>query len=115
MDQSAVKKVAPYPIPLDVVKVEGQPPLKESIVKLTDIGFLMRVEANHFYKVGEDYSFRFQLPVLGTEIRAGGKVIKTYANPREHLVEIHFVALGDRERSAIHNFLVKIGQTPKQQ
>jgi hypothetical protein len=113
MDQSAVKKVAPYPIPLDVIKAEGQPPQKENIVKLTDIGFLMRAEANHFYKVGEDYSFHFHLPVLGNDIRANGKIVKTYANPREHLVEVHFKALGDRERTSIHNFLVKIGQPQK--
>jgi hypothetical protein len=112
-DPSSVKKVAPYPIPLDVIKAEGQPPQKESIVKLTDIGFLMRVEADHFYKVGEDYSFHFQLPVLNIDVQAKGKIVKTYSNPREHLVEVHFKALGDRERSGIHTFLVKIGQTQK--
>lgn len=113
-DQNAVKKIAPYPIPADVMKAEGQPPLKESIVKLTEIGFIMRVDAHHFYKIGEDYTILFQLPVLSTSIQAHGKVIKTYSNPREHLVEIHFRSLGDRERGAIHNFLVKIGQQTHQ-
>lgn len=111
-DQSGVKKIAPYPIALDVLKAEGQPPLKESIVKLTEIGFIMRVDAQHFYKVGEDYIFHFQLPVLNVAVQAHGKVIKTYSNPRDHLVEVHFRSLGDRERNGIHNFLIRIGQGP---
>jgi|GEM_PF-2641883 len=109
-DQNTVKKVAPFPIAIDVAKAEGQTPLKESIVKLTEIGFIMRVDAHHFYKIGDDHVVRFQLPVVNTSIQTHGKVIKIYSNTREHLVEVHFRSLGDREHSAIHNFLQKISQ-----
>jgi hypothetical protein len=106
----SVKKITSMSISVDVMKAEGQPPLKESIVKLTEIGFLMKVEAQHFYKVGEDYLLRFQLPVANILIQTHGKVIKVYSNLREHLVEVHFRTLGDRERAALSGFLKKLSQ-----
>ncbi len=114
-----VKKVAPYPIHIEIVQAEGVPPLNGHILKLTDIGFLMRVNTVHFYKVGENYHINFELPVVNFPVKTVVKVIKTYdameaVNKRQttkaYTIEMHFKALPTQDRLNINNFLVKSGQ-----
>jgi hypothetical protein len=115
----AVKRVAPYPIDINITKVEGQPPLHGHILKLTDVGFLMKVSTAHFYKVGENYPIYFELPVVGTGIHSTAKVIKTYdaieatsktQSTKMYTVEMHFKSLSYQDKTHINNFLVKSGQ-----
>lgn len=115
------QKVAPYPILVGIVRTDGTPPSSGHILKLTDIGFLMRVEESQFYKVGENlHQISFEIPVLGSRVRTAGKVIKTYDGLEQmtkegmkkmKTVEVHFLSLSDENRRNIHSFLVKIGQT----
>ena len=114
-------KVAPYPIAVSIVRVEGAPHLTGQILKLTEVGFLMKVDESQFYKVAENIQqLSFELPVLGFRIRAPGKVVKTYdaveSMTKEGIkkmktIEVHFMNLSDENRRNIHSFLVKIGQT----
>ena len=118
-----VQRVAPYPIPVDIVKVEGQPPQKQNIVKMTEIGFLMKVDAKYFYKVGENIHLTFTLPVVQATVRCDGKIVKTYdaiesiidLQPKKQVtkmytVEVHFTKILEQERRAISNYLLKSGQ-----
>lgn len=114
-----VKKVSPYPFEVQLTKAEGVPPSKGMIVKMTDFGFLMRVESIHC-KVGENYQLSFMLPVLDTSVRAQGKVVKTYdgieqmnkkdASKKHYIVELHFIELPSTAKTSINNYLVKSGQ-----
>ncbi len=113
-----VQKVAPYPIAVSITKVEGQPPMKGSIVKMTEIGFLMKVDTINFYKVGENFHISFQLPVNHANVRCDGKVIKTYdsmeivkeTKEKLYTVEIDFKNMIEKEKNAIISYLVKSGQ-----
>jgi hypothetical protein len=116
---TSVQKIAPYPIEVNLWKVDGTPPWKGSIVKMTEVGFLMRVTTLKFYKVSEDLQLEFTLPVVGSHIRCHGKVVKTYdaveaAGPKDlskfYTVEVHFKAMIEKEKQAIIKYLVKSGQ-----
>ena len=116
---NGVKKVAPYPIHIEIAQAEGIPPLNGQILKLTDVGFLMRVYTAHFYKVGENYSVYFEIPVVGFPVEAVARVIKTYdameataknQTTKMYTIEMHFKALPSQDRLNINNFLVKSGQ-----
>ncbi len=116
----AVRKVAPYPIDVEISKVEGQPvPLQGQILKLTDVGFLMKVNATHFYKVGENYSIYFEIPVVGFPVETIVRVVKTYdamevvtknQKTKMYTIEMHFKNLPSQDKTNINSFLVKIGQ-----
>jgi hypothetical protein len=123
MKQSAasdanVRHVAPYPISIQVVKVAGQPAVTGSIVRLTEIGFLMKVDGSQFFKVGETCQFNFELPVIHATIQAEGKIIKTYdgidrvggASVKVRTVEVHFKALPGDQRNHLDNYLVQSAQ-----
>lgn len=113
-----VHKVAPYPIAIELTKVEGQPPMKGSIVKMTEVGFLMKVDTIHFYKVGENIHLTFKLPVVNSTVRCDGKVIKTYdameavgeSKEKLYTVEIHFKNMIEKEKASVISYLVKSGQ-----
>lgn len=108
---SSISKIAPYPIAVEIFKEEGKPPLKANIVKMTEIGFLMKIETIHFYKVGEVFTLQFKLPVVNSIVRCEGKVMKTYdAVDKLYTVEIHFKNIMDREKTAIVSYLSKSGQ-----
>jgi hypothetical protein len=112
-------KVKPYPIDCDMVKVEGQPPMKVKIVRVEDFGFLFKV-VNHLFRPGETYTCRFELPVLAEIISGHVKIIKTYESLEQYVadgakervltVEAHFTDLPVELKSVIKNFLRQIGQ-----
>ena len=114
-------KVAPYPIAISILRSEGMPLLAGAILKLTDVGFLMRVDETQFYKVAETLQqVSFELPVLGTRVRSAGKVVKTYDGlesmtkaglKKMKTIEVHFLNLSDENKRNIHSFLVKSGQS----
>lgn len=114
-----VKKVSPYPIQAHLNLVEGQPPFKAHIVKLTDFGFLMQCDRSHYYRVAETYVVQFVIPVFDQGVKAKAKVIKTYDGIEAKIgkdivkamtVEMHFVELATSQKEAIRQFLAKIGQ-----
>jgi hypothetical protein len=113
-----VKHVAPYPIPVRITKAEGQPPLLGVIVKMTEIGFLMKVDGAQAYKVGDTCHFSFDLPATHTAMDVDGKIIKTYdgfelvnhQKVKIRTIEVHFKALSDNQRNNIDNYLVQSGQ-----
>jgi hypothetical protein len=113
-----VKKVAAYPIEVSILKSEGPGTLKGQIVKLTDIGFLMKVDAAQFYKVGESYQVLFALPLDSENIKVEVKVIKTYDTMevvgknqvKNKTIEMHFKNIAVTDRSNINSYLVKSGQ-----
>ncbi len=119
---ATVKRVTPYPIETKVFKVEGQAPIKGQIWKLTDVGFLMKVESMYYFKVTEELIADFILPASNHEIKAACKVVKTY-DIMEHLsrdqkvklltVEMHFLHLTDDNKKWIVAYLEGSGQAKK--
>ncbi|MEZ0390855.1 MAG: hypothetical protein ACAH59_01475 [Pseudobdellovibrionaceae bacterium] len=118
-DSSQVRRVSPYPIDVSIFKVEGQPPARAQIVKMTEIGFLIKADETQFYKVGENYTAHFEIPVTGESVKVSVKVVKTYdamemANKSEktkmRTIEMHFKTISDRDRGHINTYLVKSGQ-----
>lgn len=120
---SGISKIPPYPIPIEISHIEEKPPLKGNIVKMTEIGFLMKVETIHFYKVGEILKIQFKLPVVNTVVRCEGKVVKTYdaidsivdnvvsrTVEKLYTVEIHFRNIMEKEKASIISYLFKSGQ-----
>ncbi len=117
-DDQKVRQVAPYPIAVQLLHAEGQPPLLAAIVKLTEIGFLMKFEGSHLFKVGDAFHFDFELPAIHAKISNIGKVIKTYdgfenrggGKTKVVTVEMHFKALSADQRIHLENYLVQSGQ-----
>jgi hypothetical protein len=113
---TVVQKVNSYPIEILITRHNNPAPVKGSIVKLTEIGFLLRVAADHFYSVGENQSVDFQIPVYHYKIQCPTLVMKTYdsmaysASEKLKIVEMHFVNLPQEHSKAIRKFLVNIGQ-----
>lgn len=109
-----VVKVKPYPFPAEIFKQEGAPPSKVKILRLTEIGFLLRAEKDQFFKVGQNLSIRFFLPVLHRTITTSVKVIKTYdildqqisgALEKRYTVEMHFRGLETEHKQWILDFI----------
>lgn len=117
-DGSVVRRVSPYPITVQIMKSEGQPVLTAQIVKLTEIGFLMKADTTYFYKVSENYQFHFQLPVIEKVIYTTGIVVKTYdamessskSPTKMQTIEVHFKDLSSKDRGNLNTYLVKSGQ-----
>jgi|GEM_PF-1449110 len=116
-----VKKVTPYPFRVDLVRSEGAPPIPGEIVKIVEVGFLAKVQAPIF-KVGENWSASFEIPVLRASLKAAVKVMKTYDahekfeeknSIKSYLVEFQFLQIGDEGKNAIAQFCRAIGQTSK--
>ncbi len=125
-----VKKVKPYPISCELFKAEGQPGIECDIVKLTDIGFLVRIAPQHKFKVFDKLICQFMIPVDSIFMEEKVKVIKTYhgmetgATPQQVVkgvvsappvekvstMELHFYELKPFHKETIQNFLTKIGQ-----
>lgn len=111
-----VRKISPYPIEVAVIK-EG-PPAQGQIMKLTDVGFLMKVPSTQFYKVGENCQVQFELPVVHETVKAQCKVVKTYdsiekaggVQAKVRTIEMHFKTLAEGDRLHILNYLAKSGQ-----
>lgn len=115
-EQTKIKKVPAYPIALTLMKGEGQTPHKANIVKMTEVGFLMKTDSVHF-KVGDDYKLQFILPTMDKTVATTGKVVKTYdsmeVRPEKqkiHTVEIHFIELATKDLESIRSYLVQSGQ-----
>jgi hypothetical protein len=114
-----VVKVKPYPFDIEVIKGEGIPPVKGKVLKLTDVGFLMRTVVEHHFKVHDNHQVRFELPVVHHSFNEKVKVIKTYDSaeakgPKEIVklftIEMHFLELSKRKREEILKFIKAIGQ-----
>jgi hypothetical protein len=118
MSAPKVKHVAPYPISIRIVKAEGQPPLIGSIVKLTEFGFLMKVDGSQLYTVGAEYKVSFELPAIHQVVTTDTKVMKTYdgyevsvkAKVKINTIEMHFKSLSAEQRTHLENYLVQSGQ-----
>lgn len=113
-----IKKVKAYPIESDLFKEGVAAPRRANIVKLTTFGFLIKIEGSvGLFKVNENYSVSFSLPVSNYAIKSTVKVVKTYDavdNPltksKIYTVELHFINLESEGRAQIKDFLKKIGQ-----
>lgn len=112
--QNKVNKVAPYPIEGHLIKVEGQPAVIVSILKLTEVGFLCKVKGHHF-KVGENLSMKFVLPVLQKVFNESVKVVKTYESLDHYVrggkteklltLELHFLSLSGDKATVLKDFV----------
>jgi len=125
-----VKKVQPYPIHCELFKAEGQPGIACDIVKLTEIGFLIKIAPQHRFRVFDKLICQFMIPVDSIFMEEKVKVIKTYhgldtasspSQPVKGLIaapntekvttmELHFYELKPFHKETIQNFLTKIGQ-----
>jgi hypothetical protein len=116
--KEVVKKISPYPIPVNIT-MDNHPIFAANIVRLETIGFIMRFESPHFFKVGEFGDVIFNLPVVQRGVTSRARIIKTYDGmeimvagklTKTYTVEVHFVDLGKDERIIINKFLERIGQ-----
>lgn len=116
-----IKKVTPYPFPVDLVKLDPSPPIRGEIVKIVEVGFLAKVKAPIF-KVGENWNATFEIPASHALLKAAVKVMKTYdahekfeekSSVKSYLVEFQFLQMGEEGKVAIGQFCRAIGQTSK--
>ena len=114
-----VQKVKPYPFDIEILKAEGTPPIKGIVLKLTQIGFIMRTSQDHHFVVADMHKARFELPNLNVGFNEAVKVIKTYDTVGEvkgktliksYLVEMHFLSLSSKKNKDILSFLRMIRQ-----
>lgn len=114
-----IKKVQPYPFGVEIVLVEGAPPVRGFVHRLTDVGFLMRTANEHHFKVGDNHQARFELPGVHLSFNEAVKVIKTYDAvediknkelKKNFTIELHFRSLAPKKREEILKFLALIGQ-----
>lgn len=119
MNSVKVVKLQPYPISALVVKTEGAPPLRGQIMKLTEVGVLLRMGKEHFFKVGGNHAIEFDVPTTHITVHAPTKVVKTYdnfadasaqAHEKVYIVEMHFRSLDEEALKTIRYFVKKIGQ-----
>lgn len=116
-----IRRATPYPIDVLITKADNPAPFKGQILKLTEFGFLMRVEFSNLYLVGENCQIQFVIPDDGWTIVSPAKVIKTYDamtvigknSIKTRTVEMHFKDLPPAERSKIKSYLVKTDQKIK--
>jgi hypothetical protein len=118
-----VRKVNPYPFDGEVLRADGSPPIKGQIVKIVEIGLLIRVTLPIF-KVGENITARFELPALRAFFNEPMKCVKTYDahevyegpnknSVKSYLVEFQFLQLGPEKKANIGQFCRSIGQVSK--
>lgn len=115
-----VKKIKPYPFEALVLVKDGAPPVKVAVLKITDVGFLMRVEQGaHHFLVGDDHRATFRLPGTPYAFNELMKVIKTYDSMdferaksfvKHYTVEMHFRSLSREQEGRLMQFLKAIHQ-----
>lgn len=109
-----VKKVKPYPIPVQIAAA-GATPFQGQIVRLVLKGFMVDMQGK-VLKVGSLLQVNFELPVLKVAIAQNVKIMKTYdqTNPQtrgiDRIAECHFTALSDEQQNNIYTFLQTIRQ-----
>lgn len=118
-----VKKISPYPFDGEILRADGTPPVKGSIVKIVEIGFLIRV-TQPIFLVGENCTARFELPAVRVFFNELMKCVKTYDahetyegpnknSVKSYLVEFQFLQIGPEKKAAISQFCRTIGQVSK--
>ncbi|GIL16790.1 MAG: hypothetical protein BroJett040_05410 [Oligoflexia bacterium] len=115
--ETKIVKVQAFPIEMSLLKPEGGNPLKAYIVKLTNFGFMMQA-TGHFYRIGENYTANFTIPVYRQLFSEPVKVIKTYETIEAYIpggtkekvmtVEMHFRDLKKEKKDMIASFLKKV-------
>lgn len=116
-----VRKVSPYPFEIVLLKAEGTPPIRAQVLKLSELGVIVRVTQPTFM-VGERWILRFELPVFKVNFNLYGKVVKTYDAVemiegkqvvKGYMIECHFLDLDEVRLSAVRQFCRAIGQVSK--
>lgn len=118
-----VKKVSPYPFAGEILRADATPPVKGQIVKIVEIGFLIRV-TQPIFLVGENVTARFELPAVRTFFNEPMKCVKTYDahetyegpnknSVKSYLVEFQFLQIGAEKKAAVAQFCRAIGQVSK--
>ena len=103
-EQVVVKKVRAYPIKGQLKSLSTGTSISMSIVKLTEIGFLAEV-APTAMQPGEKFDCNFEIPVMNHAIAGPVALMKLYHQGVFHLVEMHFMMIGEAERMRIQSFL----------
>lgn len=117
-DDVRVIKVAPYPIECRFETKNAT--FVESIVKLTDVGFLAAL-STVIVKVHQIFIIEFEIPVLKDVIFAQAQIVKTYdkytgempgqtKGTAVRIAECHFKSLSPSAKRKINKFLVAIKQ-----
>lgn len=105
-----------YPLEVYFISEVGKPPIKGRIGKLAEIGFVMRVDMLHYFKVGAMHDSEIYFHDSRVPMKAKCKVIKTYdilekLNRDEKVklmaVEMHFVNLEIQDKKRVLKFLGK--------
>lgn len=103
-----------YPFPVQLIQIEGQPPVQGQIVLLTAAGFLVQFPAAGSYRVGDQVRAQFQVPGATTTMAELMTVIKSYftyavakdgTKSKIQVFEMHFVNLDASKKNVIDQFV----------
>lgn len=119
-EEVVVKKINPYPIRATFMLDSQHKPML--ILKLEPRGCIAEIGEREL-KVRDSGTINFNLPASDTAISVPVQVVKTYSRMRppskvpnpgqsktQYLIEVHFLSLPDVKKTAIKNFMAKIGQ-----
>lgn len=115
-----IKKIKPYPFSVQILK-DGAPPVRAKAHLLTDLGLIIKIAGRHIFKVGDNLNIEFDVPSTAATIKDQVKIVKTYDNydsvvspqgtkEKIYTLELHFRNLSVSGKSAIQEFVKKIGQ-----
>ena len=112
-----VKKVAAYPIPVQLQDRNGVTP--GNIVKLTQVGALVETVRN--LPLGSNYTLTFALPLLEHSVSCSGIVVKGYTRfgglvegmKSNALNEIQIKNISETDRGYIVEFLNQLKRAEK--
>ena len=103
-----------YPVEVQFVSEAGKPPIKGHIGKLAEIGFVMKMDVVHYFKVAEIHNAEIFFHDSKVPLRVRCKVIKTYdilekLNKNEKVkllaVEMHFVNMEPQNKKRLLKIL----------
>jgi hypothetical protein len=98
-----------------MTSLEGKPQFTGEIVRLTQVGFQMRI-GESTYQPGERWVCHFTLPVMMEEISETMTVVKNIfmfdekdKQKRIRILELHFKDLAVHAKRLIHEFELRMG------
>jgi hypothetical protein len=103
-------KLKPYPFPVTLM-VRDVPHIVD-VMKITNIGFIVKTDQIIHLRVGHKTTGLIKIPLGAKEYAVNLKVIKTWDQAdKKYLIELHFISPDVALIDEINAFVKKIGQT----
>ena len=108
MGKDVVKKVKPYPFPIEI-KLEAAT-IPGHVIKLTPQGLMAQVTGSSL-QPGDKIEVGFRTPVLDGHVQSPAVVVKVFQQLKGIVqLEIHFRSIPNESMSRVTDFLSQIGQ-----